>query len=509
MLGQDQLNETELRGAGESDHHVVPSAPAANGTPFMRDTSPNVSLAALVHQTEELLSTNMTSAASEAPHPDFHKLTAVNPSTASEENENNLREAKTWLQYCPVHANQWVIYEVKLRPDILMVAIEDLLSTVLLCRGLKPDGATLPTGCDFYRRKLTDPPQTTMFHVPKDEIVFTRVGVSGSKLRVLRLFVAFASPVPQVMSSSNTQLHAAADAIFHQVRSAIMDVGYALTILSSPAFCDETCDDNVTLDEDYIRDVKSVFDSEMKANLRQLSLPLEEYAHGHELACAQLMSLLEPVYVQFKIVKPQPKRIALERTPDQPYADEPTDALPPSRGARVTHLVHALWKKLDRHASATVAQKIHDKKKQVEGRVEFARELRHAAITCIVEHEPTKEMLKTALGPSCVWDGALLYDGSCILGKIPAKLYVTYERMIFKYGMLMFATMKEIPFDNIAGVTKPTVMGIAVLSIRTKEPAEDVQITVASDIDRIFQLLEQIFIMHAQPLQEVEDVFVR
>ncbi|RHY23683.1 hypothetical protein DYB32_009089 [Aphanomyces invadans] len=49
----------------------------------------------------------------------------------------------------------------------------------------------------------------------------------------------------------------------------------------------------------------------MKATLRQLSLPLEEYAHANEVATAQLLSVLEPLYAKFHIDKPQPARPAL------------------------------------------------------------------------------------------------------------------------------------------------------------------------------------------------------
>ncbi|KAG9415472.1 hypothetical protein AC1031_008916 [Aphanomyces cochlioides] len=512
MLGQeeDRAASTDVEGkpvqeTRPSDEELIPGSSS--------------SLAALVQETEELFANSSLSANSRVGHPDFDKLTPSDALEHSEQAQMEIEEATSWLSFCPLQAKQWVIYQAKLRPDISLAAVQDLISTVLLARGLKTEtGMTLPAECSLYRQKLSEIPlaQHASFlqlDVAKYETVFTRLGVSSAKLRVLRLYVGHTGIAPSVLlGSSDATLQAAADSIFEVVRSAIMDVGYALTILSSPAFCDEQCEtDNraAALDEDYVRDVTAVFDKEMKANLRQLSLPLEEYANAHELACAQLISLLEPIYTRFAIEIPQSKRIAWEKSsepvPAPPVEDALPGSLPLARGARVTQLVHELWNTLGARANATIERKVREKRSQVERRVQCARELRQAAVSCILKHAGTKTMLQDSLGSSCTWEGAVLYEGSCILGKIPAKLFVTFDRLIFKFGMFMFATLKDIPFDAIERVTKPSVLGISVISLHTTtETPSDVQLTLATDVDRVFELLDQICTMHADAHKQTE-----
>ncbi|ETW01992.1 hypothetical protein, variant 1 [Aphanomyces invadans] len=468
-------------------------------------------LSALVHETVALLQEGAIAEATK--HPDFHKLTPVDASVSLSESEHeSLREAESWLTSCPVQSRQWIIYEARLRPDISLSSFHDLLSTVLLSHGFQPDfdsdDASRPTG--VYRRKVDASGAPSLFHLPTHNVVFARVGVSASKLRILRVYVCAVggSVVPaQFLPSSpsvNVALHATADTIFAHLQSAIEEIGYALAILLSPSFCDGMDELAVALDDDYVRDVAAAFDAEMKATLRQLSLPLEEYAHANEVATAQLLSVLEPLYAKFHIDKPQPARPALNPSKSpatdaagfETIAPSGDEARGLSRGERVTKLVHALWQTHRSRISSFVDLKIRDKRAQIARRVEYTTRLRRLALQSILDNAEAKKMLQATLGsagdPS--WEGAVLYEGSCILGKIPAKFYVTYDRLVFKMGMFMISSFKDIAFSSITRVTKPHVLGISVISIHhtLQEGCAEVQLTLVSDVDRVFELLNQV-----------------
>ncbi|ETV73852.1 hypothetical protein, variant 1 [Aphanomyces astaci] len=497
-------------------------------TPTIEASTSPVALSALVHQTVEMLSDG-TTVQGTSTHPDFRKLTPDDATVVlSESAQDVLREAESWLSSCPVQSRQWIIYEAKLRPDVSMSALHDLVSTILLTHGFQLDTVSSddpsPLSSGLYRRMIES---STAFQSPAHDLVYARIGVSSSKLRVLRIFVGVVggTGVPFISTSSSAtidaQLHRTADAIFTHVQAAILDVGYALAMLSSPSFCDASDDStSVALDDDYVKDVTVAFDMEMKATLRQLSLPLEEYAHAHEVATAHLLSLVEPLYLQFHLEKPQPPRPsdAIRRPPQATLAKEellvsgtPTTAKivaamsrdGESRGRRVTQLVHALWEAQSTRVKTIVDAKVREKQAQIGRRVEYTKHLRHMAIHTIVQSAQAKPMLQRAMGSAAkaAWEGAVLYEGAGLWGKLPVKFYVTFDRVVIKTGVFMFASFKDIAFDTIVRVTKPHVLGISVISLHTQNDHQhaEVQLTLASDVDRVFELLYQICIMHNMP----------
>ncbi|RHY53032.1 hypothetical protein DYB30_008175, partial [Aphanomyces astaci] len=448
-------------------------------TPTIEASASPVALSALVHQTVEMLSGG-TTVQGTSTHPDFRKLTPDDATVVlSESVQDVLREAESWLSSCPVQSRQWIIYEAKLRPDVSMSALHDLVSTILLTHGFQLDTASSddpsPLSSGLYRRMIES---STAFQSPSHDLVYARIGVSSSKLRVLRIFVGVVggTGVPFLSTSAtiDAQLHRTADAIFTHVQAAILDVGYPPAHICTTNFIAPLDDStSVALDDDYVKDVTVAFDMEMKATLRQLSLPLEEYAHAHEVATAHLLSLVEPLYLQFHLEKPQPPRPsdAIRRPSQASLAKEellvsgsPTTAKivaamsrdGESRGRRVTQLVHALWEAQSTRVKTIVDAKVREKQAQIGRRVEYTKHLRHMAIHTIVQS----------------------YD---------------MIRVVIKTGVFMFASFKDIAFDTIVRVTKPHVLGISVISLHTQNDHQhaEVQLTLASDVDRVFELLYQ------------------
>ncbi|RLO12872.1 hypothetical protein DYB28_003324 [Aphanomyces astaci] len=471
----------------DTNEHPSPHDPSSIGdvdmqTPTIEASASPVALSALVHQTVEMLSGG-TKVQGTSTHPDFRKLTPDDATVVlSESAQDVLREAESWLSSCTVQSRQWIIYEAKLRPDVSTSALHDLVSTILLTHGFQLDTASSddpsPLSSGLYRRMIES---STAFQSPAHDLVYARIGVSSSKLRVLRIFVGVVggTGVPFLSTSSSAtidaQLHRTADAIFTHVQAAILDVGYSPVHKCSTNFIAPLDDStSVALDDDYVKDVTVAFDMEMKATLRQLSLPLEEYAHAHEVATAHLLSLMEPLYLQFHLEKPQPPRPsdAIRRPPQATLAKEelllcgsPTTAKivaamsrdGESRGRRVTQLVHALWEAQSTRVKTIVDAKVREKQAQIGRRVEYTKHLRHMAIHTIVQS----------------------YD---------------MIRVVIKTGVFMFASFKDIAFDTIVRVTKPHVLGISVISLHTQNDHQhaEVQLTLASDVDRVFELLYQV-----------------
>ncbi|RLO07761.1 hypothetical protein DYB28_004049 [Aphanomyces astaci] len=384
----------------DTNEHPSPHDPSSIGdvdmqTPTIEASASPVALSALVHQTVEMLS-GATTVQGTSTHPDFRKLTPDDATVViSESAQDVLREAESWLSSCPVQSRQWIIYEAKLRPDVSMSALHDLVSTILLTHGFQLDTASSddpsPLSSGLYRRMIES---STAFQSPSHDLVYARIGVSSSKLRVLRIFVGVVggTGVPFLSTSAtiDAQLHRTADAIFTHVQAAILDVGYPPAHICTTNFIAPLDDStSVALDDDYVKDVTVAFDMYDQC-----------YAHAHEVATAHLLSLVEPLYLQFHLEKPQPPRPsdAIRRPPQASLAKEellvsgtPTTAKivaamsrdGESRGRRVTQLVLALWEAQSTRVKTIVDTKVREKQAQIGRRVEYTKHLRHMAIHTI------------------------------------------------------------------------------------------------------------------------------
>lgn len=158
--------------------------------------------------------------------------------------------------------------------------------------------------------------------------------------------------------------------------------------------------------------------SEMKTNMRDLSIPLEEYAYQQEFACALLLGLLEPRLKKYGIklmetgtgnAKEADAAAVAEATAALALEDKaqvPTNA-PPSLetsvevsaaatqtaaskidkcyGEVITEMVHALWKQLKEECESKVQEKIKEKKQQVSARVQSVQQLRSRAIKTLMD----------------------------------------------------------------------------------------------------------------------------
>lgn len=205
--------------------------------------------------------------------------------------------------------------------------------------------------------------------------------------------------------------------------------------------CTEVAD--AELDAGYIQDVKRMFSrsvfglsfvvmvgyrlmlyqygntySEMKTNMRDLCIPLEEYAYEQEFACALLIGLLDPLFKKYNLKlteeaaatgggpsslvdalasaslasssatgdneEQKPPPVAVDHTKS---AQAATDNSKTSKcyGEVINDMVHALWSELTAEGDAKVKTKIDEKQKQVTARADAAQRLRVRAITAIMD----------------------------------------------------------------------------------------------------------------------------
>lgn len=164
--------------------------------------------------------------------------------------------------------------------------------------------------------------------------------------------------------------------------------------------------------------------SEMKANMRDLCIPLEEYAYEQEFACALLIGLLDPLFKKYSLKLTEeaastgggPSSLAdalasaslsssSSATATAPGEEEQKPLAPPvtidhNKSAQaatessktskcysevINEMVHALWSELTAEGDAKVKTKIDEKQKQVTARADAAQRLRVRAITTIMD----------------------------------------------------------------------------------------------------------------------------
>lgn len=139
--------------------------------------------------------------------------------------------------------------------------------------------------------------------------------------------------------------------------------------------------------------------------MRELCIPLEEFAYEQEFACALLIGLLDPLYKKYGLkLADEPPAAASGHTSlahalstasisniEAALSTTASDApLPPvttakSYGEAINDLVHALWKALTAECERKVKAKIDEKQKQVTARADAAQRLRVRAIATLMD----------------------------------------------------------------------------------------------------------------------------
>lgn len=156
--------------------------------------------------------------------------------------------------------------------------------------------------------------------------------------------------------------------------------------------------------------------SEMKTNMRDLCIPLEEYAYEQELACAMLIGLLDPLFKKYNLKLTEEKAASTkggpssladalassssapgnegeQKPPPPPISNDHSKSAQPETdrklskcyGQVINDMVHALWSELTAAGDAKVKIKIDEKQKQVTARADAAQRLRVRAITTIMD----------------------------------------------------------------------------------------------------------------------------
>jgi len=150
----------------------------------------------------------------------------------------------------------------------------------------------------------------------------------------------------------------------------------------------------------------------MKANMRDLCIPLESYAYDQEFACALLIGLLEPSLRKYglkltdapageqddtkvTIAKVEALSINEDESPSlkedktpSPHKPEHSEASAEAAkiyGEVVSELVQKLWRMCKEDCDVRLHAKIEEKQQQVTARVEAVQSLRTRAIRAIME----------------------------------------------------------------------------------------------------------------------------
>jgi len=216
----------------------------------MQVSDNKLTLPTLIQQTDAMLDTAHREDSDHSKlyelHPDFAKLTPKNHSVQGNENADvpqALHDAKILLKYCPIQAREWIIYQAKLRPDIPSRVVKDMLTTICMAKGLMVQEEKRES--IWFRRKLDRPTSVNGLLALTHENVYVHIGVSATKLRVLRLFYGYsgdgalsnvAIPASLNVTTSSDSLHHDADDLYMSLRAAIIEGEYALTALSTPSF---------------------------------------------------------------------------------------------------------------------------------------------------------------------------------------------------------------------------------------------------------------------------------
>ncbi|GMF10368.1 unnamed protein product [Phytophthora lilii] len=369
-------------------------------------------------------------------HPDFSFLDAdeIRAAVTSEDK----RAVPHWMTRMPVEKDpsQWTILEVQIRPDRSWEVIKELIATVCIGKGLVLDEEH--ANLVLFRKKVT---QESVAHGMANTAtflnVYVRIGVSASKLRVVDICTLVSDEnklLGGMMSTGRSSLWTAED--HNQPHKYALDQllgALQSTLLSqclSLSHLYMSTPEN-SMDTGYVADLKRAFSrygdvllgflcrnrfanvfaaavfSEMKANMRDLCIPLESYAYDQEFACALLIGLLEPSLKKYGIkltdaptgggdteddtgvtianvetLTISEDKLALneEKAPSL-HEPEPADVSPSADeaasteagkiyGEVISELVQNLWRVCKEDCEVRLRAKIEEKQQQVTARVE-------------------------------------------------------------------------------------------------------------------------------------------
>ncbi|KAL3673551.1 hypothetical protein V7S43_001256 [Phytophthora oleae] len=392
-------------------------------------------------------------------HPDFNFLDsdAIRVAMTSEDK----RAVPLWMTHMPVDKDpsQWTILEVQIRPDRSWEVIKELIVTVCIGKGLLVTEEH--ANSVLFRKKVT---QETVAHGMANSAkflnVYVHIGVSPSKLRVVDICTLVSDEnklLGGMVSTGRNVLWAAQD--YNQPHKYALDqlVGALQSTLLSQCLSlshlymstpENSMDsvENAELDEGYVADLKRAFSSEMKANMRDLCIPLETYAYDQEFACALLIGLLEPSLKKYGIKLTDAPRddggvgvgsnqttegvnalslnedqavlkeekVPSPQEPEVPKASSTTVAVSshPSKiyGEVVSELVQNLWRVCKEDCEVRLRAKIEEKKQQVTARVEAVQNLRTRAIRAIMEANGAQvsSLFESSADNGCVPDEKLV-----------------------------------------------------------------------------------------------------
>ncbi|KAG6964041.1 hypothetical protein JG688_00007874 [Phytophthora aleatoria] len=477
-------------------------------------------------------------------HPDFNFLDAGEIRAAVTSDDK--RAVPLWMTRMPVEKDpsQWAILEVQIRPDRSWEVIKELIATVCIGKGLlvteeHPNSV-------LFRKTVT---QESMAHGMANSAtflnVYVHVGVSPAKLRVVDICTLVSDENKllggMVSAGKNTlwagqdhnQPHKyALDQLLGALQATLLSQCLSLSHLymSSP---ENSMDsgifevENAELDEGYVADLKRAFSSEMKANMRDLCIPLESYAYDQEFACALLIGLLEPSLKKYGIkLTDAPTEVedvegettvaianveALSISEDEsvlneekvpsPHESEPLDTSPspdqakPSKiyGEVVSELVQTLWRVCKEDCEVRLRAKIEEKQQQVSTRVEAVLGLRTRAIRAIMEADGA-QVSSLNQSPGDDRSNVLLYEASCMVNGIPVTLHVTYGNLIYRTMVPLFAHTTVVPFEDVVNVVQTTSFGIQVVSVEldSSKHSKGVTIAMGLEVDLLYQLLHEV-----------------
>ncbi|KAF1775407.1 hypothetical protein GQ600_6110 [Phytophthora cactorum] len=387
-------------------------------------------------------------------HPDFNFLDAGEIRAAVTSDDK--RAVPLWMTRMPVEKDpsQWAILEVQIRPDRSWEVIKELIATVCIGKGIlvteeHPNSV-------LFRKTVT---QESMAHGMANSAtflnVYVHVGVSPSKLRVVDICT--------LVSDENKLLGG--------MVSAGKNTLWAGQDHNQPQVCARPVAWGIAGNVAY----------EMKANMRDLCIPLESYAYDQEFACALLIGLLEPSLKTYGI-----------KLTDAPTEVEDVEASK-IYGEVVSELVQTLWRVCKEDCEVRLRAKIEEKQQQVSARVEAVLGLRTRAIQAIMEADGA-QVSSLNQSPGDDRSNVLLYEASCMVNGIPVTLHVTYGNLIYRTMVPLFAHTTVVPFEDVVNVVQTTSFGIQVVSVEldSSKHSKGVTIAMGLEVDLLYQLLHEV-----------------
>ncbi|KAJ0408486.1 hypothetical protein P43SY_006416 [Pythium insidiosum] len=443
-----------------------------------------------------------------------------------------------WLHTLPVEKDplKWTFLEVLLRPDRAWLVIKELIATVCIGHGMVLTDET--DSSMLFRKKVA---QDSMAHGMMDmstfQNLYVHIGVLPSKLRALHVGYVVSNDQSLLGGVMTTHLQSATTsdrmkALQRALDSLLAALQSTLTSqFLSASYLYMTTPENtgavdsgdaIQLDPGYVRDIRRMFMREIKASMRELCIPLEEYAHTQEYACALLLGVLDPLLKKYNLEltaadsESEPSTAAAAAADDTASSSSPATppktaaadsaAPPPSTqdllsdgklyGEVITDMVQALWTKLQRERDDKVKQKIEEKRRQVAERVAAVQTLRVRALEAILQH-PTAEVssLKASTHGNKSALDVLLYDGTCVVNNVPARLHVTLGALVYRTMVPLFAKTTVVPLEDVAQVAQTSTLGIRMLGVSLKT-GKCLTVATGVDIDLLFQLLLEVVEMH-------------